>query len=130
MLAEVILGVFSAYSEDALFTLFGAATLLPAVIYAATIALYLAKRKSMQPNGKFDLGVWEIPILVVAVLWLLFELALFRDTSFRDAWLYVLALLVIGAIYLTGLLVTRGRQALDMPGQYSIDKELDQKAQP
>src|SRR5262245_41328719 len=40
VLAEVILGLFSAFSEDALFTLFGAATLLPAVIYAATIALY------------------------------------------------------------------------------------------
>ncbi|MBU2664833.1 amino acid permease [Actinoplanes bogorensis] len=125
VLAEVILGLFSAFSEDALFTLFGAATLLPAVIYAATVALYLAKRKSLPANGKFDLGKWEGPILVVAVVWLVFELALFRDTSFRDAWLYVLALLVIGAIYLIGLLVTRGRSALDMPDMHSIDAALD-----
>ncbi|WP_238009105.1 amino acid permease [Dactylosporangium sp. AC04546] len=125
VLAEIILGVFAAYSQDALFTLFGAATLLPAVIYAATVALYLAKRKSLPAGGRFDLGAWEIPVLVVAVVWLVFELAVFRDTSFADAWLYVLVMLVAGAIYLTALLLTRGRQALDMPDMHSIDAEFD-----
>jgi amino acid transporter len=126
VVAEVILGLFSSFSADALFTLFSAATLLPAVIYAATVALYLAKRRSL-PEGKFDLGVWEKPILVVAVVWLVFELALFRDTSFRDAWLYVLAMLVVGAVYLGTLLATRGRKALDMPDMQSIDAAFAQK---
>ncbi len=128
VLAEVILGLFSAFSEDALFTLFGAATLLPAVIYAATVALYLAKRRSL-PDGKFELGGWEKPVLAVSVVWLVFELSLFRDASFRDAWLYVLAMVVIGAVYLGTLLATRGRGALDMPDMHSIDAAFAEKEQ-
>ncbi|GAA0253560.1 hypothetical protein [Cryptosporangium japonicum] len=43
VLAEVIPGLFSAFSEDALFTLSGAVRLL---------------------NGTFELGRWEVPVLV------------------------------------------------------------------
>ncbi len=122
-LAQLILAIF-AHSETALFTLFGAATLLPAVMYASTVVLYLVNRRSLPENGKFDLGVWEIPILVVAVVWLAFELALFRDSSFAQAWAYVLVMVVIGAAYLGYLLVTRGRHGLSMPDMTSIDAEL------
>jgi amino acid transporter len=127
VLAELILAIFS-QSEDALFTLFGAATLLPAVIYAATVTMYLVKRKELPVNGKFDLGAWEKPILVVAVVWLVFELALFRDASFKDAWLYVIVMVVIGAGYLGFLLARRGRDGLAMPDQHSIDAVLDEEA--
>lgn len=75
-------------------------------------------------NGKFDLGKWEIPILVVAVVWLAFELALFRDASFKQAWAYVLAMVAIGAAYLIYLLVRHGRAGLTMPDMASIDAEL------
>ncbi|GGM88440.1 hypothetical protein ACFFX1_19910 [Dactylosporangium sucinum] len=47
----MILGVFAAYSQDALFTLFGAATLLPAVIYAATVALYWPSGGRCRPGA-------------------------------------------------------------------------------
>ena len=127
ILAELILAIFS-QSETALFTLFGAATLLPAIIYAATVVMYLVKRRELPVNGKFDLGAWEKPILVVAVIWLVFELALFRDASFKDAWLYVIVMVVIGACYLGYLLAKRGRDGLAMPDQHSIDAVLDQKA--
>jgi amino acid transporter len=127
VLAELILAIFS-QSEDALFTLFGAATLLPAVIYAATVVMYLVKRKELPVNGKFDLGGWEKPVLVVAVVWLVFELALFRDASFAGAWLYVIVMVVIGAGYLGILLARRGRDGLAMPDQHSIDAVLDQEA--
>ncbi len=127
VLAELILAAFS-QSSDALFTLFGAATLLPAVIYAATVVLYLVKRKELPVNGTFDLGAWEKPILAVAVVWLAFELALFRDASFENAWLYVIVMVVIGAVYLGYLLVRRGRRGLAMPDQHSIDAVLDQQA--
>jgi amino acid transporter len=127
VLAELILAIFS-QSETALFTLFGAATLLPAIIYAATVVLYLIKRRNLPVNGKFDLGAWEKPILVVAVIWLVFELALFRDASFKDAWLYVIVMVVIGACYLGYLLARRGSAGLAMPDQHSIDAVLDQEA--
>src|SRR5262245_9060717 len=127
VLAELILAIFS-HSETALFTLFGAATLLPAVMYASTVVLYLIKRKSLPESDKFNLGAWEMPVLVVAVVWLVFELALFRDSSFKQAWAYVIVMVVIGAIYLGYLLVSRGRSGLTMPGMQSIDAELDAEA--
>jgi amino acid transporter len=122
-LAQLILAVF-AHSETALFTLFGAATLLPAVMYASTVILYLIKRKTLPSTGKFDLGAWEIPVLVVAIVWLVFELALFRDAAFKEAWLYVLVMVAIGAAYLAYLLIRRGKQGLSMPDMHSIDAEL------
>ena len=127
VLAELILAIFS-HSETALFTLFGAATLLPAVMYASTVVLYLIKRKSLPVSDKFNLGAWEIPILVVAVVWLVFELALFRDSSFKQAWAYVIVMVVIGACYLGYLLATRGKSGLTMPGMHSIDAEIDAEA--
>lgn len=124
ILAEAILAIFSG-SEDVLFTLFGAATLLPAVIYAATTTLFMIKRKQLPPSEKFNAGRWEVPIIVVAVIWLVFELALFRDSSFKDAWLYVMVMVAIGAVYLIVFLIRRGRDALTMPDMHSIDAELD-----
>lgn len=126
VLAEAILAI-STTSQDVLFTLFGAATLLPAVIYAATVLLFIVKRGSLPKNGKFDLGRWETPVVVLAAVWLIFELSLFRDASFVDAWVYVLVMTAIGAIYLVTILVRRGRNGLVMPDMHSIDAafELD-----
>ena len=78
-------------------------------MYASTVVLYLIKRKVLPVNGKFDLGAWEIPILVVAIVWLVFELALFRDARFKEAWVYVIVMVVIGAAYLGYLLANRGK---------------------
>jgi amino acid transporter len=122
--SAVILGLFST-STDALFKLFGAATLLPAIIYAITVVLYIATRRKLPPSKGFSLGKWEMPIIMVAVVWLVFALSLFRDASFRDPWLYLLAMVAIGAVYLGYLLVTRGRNGLKMPDMYSIDAEFD-----
>jgi len=124
VLAQAILAIFSG-SEDVLFTLFGAATLLPAVIYAASVTLFVFKRRQLPPSDKFSVGRWEVPILVVAIVWLVFELALFRDASFKDAWLYVLVMVAVGTVYLIALLARGGRSALTMPDMHSIDAELD-----
>lgn len=126
VLAQAILAL-STRAEDVLFTLFGAATLLPAIIYAATVVLYVIKRKELPANGKFDAGVWEFPVLIVSVVWLAFELSLFRDASFKEAWLYVLVMVAVGALYLIGLLVRRGRGALTMPDMHNIDAALDHR---
>ncbi len=127
LISAVILGLFST-STDALFKLFGAATLLPAIIYTITVALYIAKRRELPASTGFSLGRWELPIIVVAVVWLLFELSLFRDASFRDPWIYVVVMVAIGAAYLGYLLATRGRHGLRMPEMGSIDAELDHAA--
>jgi hypothetical protein len=97
-------------------------------MYASTVVLYLIKRKSLPVSDKFNLGAWEIPVLVVAVVWLVFELALFRDSSFKQPWAYVIVMVVIGACYLGYLLATRGKSGLTMPGMASIDAEIDAEA--
>lgn len=129
LLAQAILAVFSLFSTDALFTLFGAASLLPAIIYASMTLLYITKRRHLPGSDAFNLGKWEKPIMVVAVVWLVFELAIFRDSSFKEVWLYVLAVLAVGGVYLAYLLATRGVRGLDMPTLDSIDVELDTQAE-
>lgn len=127
VVGEVILAVF-ALQTGALFSLFAAATLLPAVIYAATVLLYIVRRRHLPPSKGFTLGRFEIPVIVLASAWLIFELAIFRDGSFARAWLYVLVMVAIGAVYLVILLVRRGATGLAMPELASIDAELDQTA--
>lgn len=129
IIGQVILAIFGFYSADALFALFSAATLLPALIYAGTVLLYVVKRKVLPPTKGFDLGKWEIPVLIVSSVWLIYELAIFRGESFRESWLYVLVLLAIGGVYLAFLLIRNGKAGLTMPELADIDKELDADAE-
>lgn len=127
VVAMVILVVFSA-NTDVLFILFAAGTLLPALIYVATVALYLVKRRHLPVSQGFRLGRWETPVLGMAVVWLVFEMSIFRDASFFVPWMYVLVMFAIGGIYLCYLLVTRGVKGLAMPEMTSIDNELGSAA--
>lgn len=128
MVSQIILAFFS-QNQDSLFTLFSAATLLPAIIYASTVVMYIIQRKKLPVSQGFNLGKWEMPVIILAVIWLAFELLLFRDSQFRDAWLYVLMMCVLGGIYLAYLLLRRGKQGLIMPEMISIDSVLDKNAQ-
>lgn len=124
LVGQVILAAFSG-DTDALFTLFSAATLLPAMIYAVCVVMYALKRSSLPPTQGFSLGVFEVPVLALALLWLVFELAIFRDVSFIKPWIYVGLMLLIGALYLATLLLRSGTAALKMPDMKSIDAVMD-----
>jgi amino acid transporter len=125
VVGQVILALF-AKQTDALFALFSAATLLPAIIYAVTVLIYAFQRKNLPPSQGFRLGAWETPVLVVAIVWLAFELAIFRDASFAKPWSYVAIMFAIGVVYLVYLLATRGgTKALKMPDMISVDAILD-----
>jgi amino acid transporter len=119
---EVILAVFAERS-GVLFTLFSAATLLPAVLYLATVVLFAVKRRHLPPSYGFDLGRWETPVVVLALVFLLFELSIFRDSSFKQPWIYVAVMTVIGLVYLGYLLARYGRRGLAMPDMRSIDAQ-------
>jgi amino acid transporter len=127
VIGELILAIF-ARSQNALFTLFSAATLLPAMIYFGTVLMYLVKRKSLPPTMGFTLGAWEMPVILGALAWLAFELAIFRDAQFANCWKYVGAMLAIGAVYLGIFLARHGMQGLTMPDMHNIDAELDADA--
>jgi len=124
IIAELILAIF-ARSQNALFALFSAATLLPAMIYFGTVLMYLFKRKSLPPTLGFTLGAWELPVIIGALAWLAFELSIFRDSQFASCWKYVGAMLAIGALYLGIFLARHGMKGLTMPDLHNIDAELD-----
>jgi amino acid transporter len=122
VVTEVILAVFAERS-GVLFTLFSAATLLPAVLYLATVVLFAVKRRHLPRSYGFDLRRWETPVMVLALVFLLFELSIFRDSSFKQPWIYVGVMTVIGLIYLGYLLARYGRRGLAMPDMRSIDAQ-------
>ncbi len=121
VLIEAVLAVF-AHQTSALFQLFSAATLMPALIYFFTVVLYLTRRRQLPAGHGFQLGRWEVLIVVVAVVWLLFELSIFRDASFATPWLYVVVMTAIGVIYFGWMLATHHR--LDMPTAETLEQAV------
>jgi amino acid transporter len=85
----------------ALETLFTASTIMPALLYASTVLLYLfVGRRRRGAEGHFSLGPWEIPVIAGALVWLAYELiVLIGPAEFRDAQYYVLGALGIGLVF-------------------------------
>jgi amino acid transporter len=110
---EVVLAAF-ATSTGVLFKLFSAATLMPAIIYLITVILYVLARHKLPAERGFNLGAWEWPVIITALVWLLFELSIFRDASFKDPWIYVAIMLGVGLLYFVYMLATK--RSLSMPG--------------
>jgi amino acid transporter len=105
-------------TPDALAALLGAGTLMPAILYAATVALFIATRHNyeMHPDD-FTLGKWEVPVVIGACLWLVVELAIFLiPEDFRVAQYYSLGSLVVGAIVFAVVWRTRRAQLVKEPG--------------
>jgi amino acid transporter len=127
IVTQAVLAIF-ANSTDALFSLFSAATLLPAMIYAGTVLMYAAKRKSLPASQGFTLGKWEVPVIILASAWLIYELLIFRDDSFAQPRLYVAIMIAIGIVYLAYLLIRRGIHGLTMPDMTDVDKTFDADA--
>ncbi|MFB7261690.1 APC family permease [Streptomyces nojiriensis] len=103
----------------ALLELITASTILPAVIYGATIVLYLAVRGRLgRRPGAFDLGRLELPVALCALVWTL--LALFVLVTPQEALVPVVivaGLLLLGGLCFLGMLVF-DREALDTePGE-------------
>jgi amino acid transporter len=114
VILEVVLAAF-ATRTGVLFKLFSAATLMPAIIYFITVILYVAARRKLPATRGFVLGAWEWPVIIIALVWLVFELSIFRDASFKDPWIYVGIMFAIGLVYFIYMLAT-GR-SLTMPGK-------------
>src|SRR2546421_6311635 len=102
-----ILGIAVPGQSNTLGYLFSAATLLPAIIYLATVVLYIYARRKLPETHGFRLGAFEWPIIILSIVWLLFELSIFRDAQFGPPWIYSLVMFGIGLIYFVWMLVTR-----------------------
>ncbi len=109
----------------ALTTLFTASTIMPALLYASTVLLYLlAGRRHRLGTGHFSLGRMEIPVIAGALIWLAYELIiLIGPSAFRDAQYYVLGALGVGLVFycLQWLLEPRAmRQAAGAHGEQAL----------
>jgi amino acid transporter len=89
----------------ALVTLFSASTIMPALLYASTVLLYIfTARRQRGRAGRFSLGRFEIPIIAGALIWLTYELIiLIGPAVFRDAQYYVLGALGVGVLFYAGM---------------------------
>lgn len=116
-LIEIVLAIF-ATRTNALFDLFSAATLMPAVIYLVTVLLYAVARKRLPATHGFSLGRWEIPVIVVALVWLAFEMSIFRANSFGTPWAYAGIMTAIGLLYFGYMVVSR--RSLAMPSLVEV----------
>jgi amino acid transporter len=110
-----LLGILVPSQSNTLTNLFSAATLLPAIIYLATVVLYIYARRKLPETHGFSLGAWEWPIIILSLVWLLFELSIFRDAQFAAPWVYSLIMFGIGLIYFFWMLVTRPKVLQTIP---------------
>jgi amino acid transporter len=106
ILCEVVLAIF-ANQTDTLTNLFSASTLLPAIIYLLTVIFYIYARPKLPATHGFSLGAFEWPIIILSLIWLAFEIAIFRDTSFTIPWIYCGVMFVIGLLYFAWMLIKR-----------------------
>ena len=104
---------------SALITLFTASTIMPALLYASTVLLYLfAGRRRRGAAGHFSLGRFEIPVIAGALIWLTYELiVLIGPSAFRDAQYYVLGSLGVGLVFFMVQLILEPRAMRTEPGQ-------------
>jgi amino acid transporter len=99
---------------DALIQLITASTILPILLYTATAILYLAVRGKLdRKEGAFDLGRFELPVAVVALIWL--ALAMFVLVTPDEAFvpvMIVVGLMLAGGLFFLGILIF-DRKSLD-----------------
>ena len=121
ILCQIVLAVFAGlgifFSQtNTLANLFGASTLLPAIIYFLTVIFYIVVRRRLpRVENAFSLGIFEWPVIVLSLVWLVWELSIFRDAQFATPWFYCLIMFALGLIYFVWMLVTRPKALATQP---------------
>jgi len=92
---------------EALLQLITASTILPILSYGVTVILYLSVRGKLERNvGAFDLGAFELPVAVIALLWLVGALfVLVAPSAALVPVMVVVGLLLVGGVYFLWLLL-------------------------
>jgi amino acid transporter len=99
---------------EALVQLIVGGTLLPALMYGAIVVLYLAVRRKLERKpGGFNLGRFELPVTIVALIWVALVLVVLvtPPDAFVPA-LVVLGIILAGGVYFAWLMIFR-RRVLD-----------------
>jgi amino acid transporter len=116
ILGWVVAAILLIWFSDRVFDLFTASTQLPAMYYLATVLLYIATRTKLKTEeGFFTLGKWEPLVVGVALVWLVYELAVvFGPDVFHKAAKYTLGMTLAGVVWII-LLQVFHRSALEQP---------------
>lgn len=111
------------HNPDALGQLLGAATLMPAILYAGTVGLYIATRNKFKHHpDDFTLGKWEWPVVIGASVWLLIELAIFvLPEAFRTAQQATAIAIGIGLVIMLIMNVTN-KKAFEKEAGLDVDR--------
>src|SRR6266852_1857357 len=125
MVLEVVLASF-ANQTDTLQNLFSTAGIQIVIIYLATVILYVCTRHKLPRSHGFNLGPFEWPVVMLALVWLVFELSIFRDSSFTTSWLYTLAMFAIGLLYFLFMFLTQRDVLKALP----LEREIEVAAAP
>jgi amino acid transporter len=99
---------------DALIQLITASTILPILLYTATVILYLAVRGKLdRKEGAFDLGRFELPVAIGALIWLAMAMfVLVTPSKALVPVLIVVGLMLVGGLFFLGILIF-DRKSLD-----------------
>lgn len=101
----------------ALLELILASTIIPFLLYGMTIVLYLAVRRRLDHKpGAFDLGRFELPIAIAALVWILFSLFVLIASGTLTPVLVVAGLITVGAMYFCYLLKFKPETLNNEPG--------------
>jgi amino acid transporter len=108
--------LMAALPGEALLPLITASTIIPIVVYLATIVLYLGVRRKLDRKaGAFSLGWFEVPVALAAMVWLLAAIfVLVTPAAARVPVLIVLGLMATGAAFFAAMLIF-DREALTAP---------------
>ncbi|WP_167815085.1 APC family permease [Sporolactobacillus shoreae] len=96
----LVFGIVATVFSSSLTTLIGVTAILPAIIYFITIVCYGLARKNVKiKEGNFNLGKAAKPVFILAILWLIFELAILTvPTQFHMTALLSIVLILIGFV--------------------------------
>jgi amino acid transporter len=120
----VVVGVvlMAVLPGGALLELLTVGTVISAVLYGAIILLYLAVRRRLdRKEGAFDLGRFELPVAIGALLWSAVVLfVIVSPSSALTSILIAVGLLLAGGLYFAYLLIFK-REVLDTePGDADV----------
>jgi amino acid transporter len=107
---------------NALLDLITASTIFPAILYGLMTILYLSVRKRLdRAEGAFDLGRFEMPVAIAALVWTLIALfALVSPTQARVPVLVVIGLLLAGGAYFAYLFISKRDVLETEPGHLTV----------
>jgi amino acid transporter len=104
---------------DALIQLIVGGTILPALIYGATVVLYLSVRKRLEHReGGFSLGRFELPVATAALIWVAAALfVLVTPKSNFVPVLVVVGLILVGGMYFAYMMIFNREVLETEPGE-------------